>query len=81
MREIFSFSTVFRPALRPTQLFIKWAPGLFPQGVKKPVRKTDHSHASSIELKNSIRINGVMLIKHRDNFTIHINNNLLFESL
>jgi hypothetical protein len=33
-REIFLYSTAFRPALGPTQRFLKWVPGVLSWGSK-----------------------------------------------
>jgi hypothetical protein len=39
-------------ALGPTQPPVQWAPGLFPQGVKRQEGKIDHSPPSSAEVRN-----------------------------
>jgi hypothetical protein len=51
-QEIFLFSTVFRPALGPTQLPIRWLPGTLSQEVKRPGNEADHFFPSSAEVKN-----------------------------
>jgi hypothetical protein len=48
----FLFSTASRPALRPTQLPIKWAPGPFSLGVKRPGREADHLPPFKVYIKN-----------------------------
>jgi hypothetical protein len=46
------FSTVYRPALRPTQPPIQRVPGALSSGVKRQERKANHSPPSSAEVKN-----------------------------
>jgi hypothetical protein len=45
------FSTSSRPAVGPTQPPIEWVPGLFPRGVRRPGRESDHSPTSA-KVKN-----------------------------
>jgi hypothetical protein len=47
------YSTMSRPALRPTQPPFQWAPGPFSLGVKLQGCEPDHSHPSSAQVKNS----------------------------
>jgi hypothetical protein len=49
-RWVRDFSNTSRPALRPTQPPVQWAPGLLP-GVKRPGRGADHPPPSSTEVK------------------------------
>jgi hypothetical protein len=49
---IFLNSSVSRPALGPTQPSIQRASGALSAGVKRQVRKVDHSPQSSEEVKN-----------------------------
>jgi hypothetical protein len=73
---IFLFTTASRTVLRPIEPPIQWVPGAFPLGVRRPGRETDHSLPSSAEVKNAwsytstppIRLHGVGLVKHRNNF-------------
>jgi hypothetical protein len=66
---IFLFTTVFRPALEPTQPPIQWLPEALSLGVKRPEREDDHSPPSSAEVKEDlelylrslIRLHGVVL--------------------
>jgi hypothetical protein len=48
---IFLFTTVSRTALGPTQPPMQWVPGALSLGVKRPGSETDHSPASSVEVK------------------------------
>jgi hypothetical protein len=41
------FSAASRPALGPNQPLNQWTMGTFFQGVMRPGREADHSHASS----------------------------------
>jgi hypothetical protein len=50
---IFLFTTASRPALGPSQPPIQWVLRSHSLGVKRPVRKTDHSPPSSAEVKNA----------------------------
>jgi hypothetical protein len=50
-QEVSFFSKTSRPALCLTQLHIQWVSGVF-GGLKRPVRKADHSPASSKDDKN-----------------------------
>jgi hypothetical protein len=45
------FSTLSRPALRPTQPPIQWVPGALSPGVKQPGREADHSPPTGAEVK------------------------------
>jgi hypothetical protein len=45
-------STMFRPALGPTQPPIQCVPGDLSQGVKRPGRETDSSPSSNTEVRN-----------------------------
>jgi hypothetical protein len=47
------FSTTFRPALGPTQPFLRWAPGTLSPWVKRPGREADHSPPSNAEVKKT----------------------------
>jgi hypothetical protein len=51
-KEVFLYSTVFRPALGHTQPPIRRLRGLFPRGVKWPGREADHSTPPCAEVKN-----------------------------
>jgi hypothetical protein len=51
--RIFSFTTVSRPALGPTQSPIQWIRGALTLWVKLPGRETNHSPPSSAEVKNA----------------------------
>jgi hypothetical protein len=69
-QEIFLFSTLFRPALGPTQPPIRCLPEAFSAGVKRPGREDDHSPPSSAEVKNGgaipplpIRLHGMVTEK------------------
>jgi hypothetical protein len=53
---IFLFTTVSRMALRPIQPPIQWVPVALSLGVKRPVRKADHSHPSSAEVKECVKL-------------------------
>jgi hypothetical protein len=63
------FTTVSRTALGPIQPPIRWVPGAFSLGAKRPGREADHSPPSSAEIKNAwsytsnppIRLHGVVL--------------------
>jgi hypothetical protein len=65
----FSFITVSRTALEPTQPPIQWVPGTLSLGVKRLGCETDHSPPSSAEVKNAwsytstapIRLHGIVL--------------------
>jgi hypothetical protein len=65
---IFLFTAAFRPALGPTQPPVQWVPGALSLVVKRPGREADHSHPSSVEVKNAwsytsiptIRLNGMV---------------------
>jgi hypothetical protein len=77
---IFLFTSVFRPALGPTQPLIQWVTGALSLGVKRPGREADHSPPASAEVKNawSYKIHspntplwrGAQL-KHGDKFTFY----------
>jgi hypothetical protein len=47
------FSTSFRPALGSTQPPIQWVPGALSPGVRRPGRETNHSPATSAEVKKT----------------------------
>jgi tRNA U34 5-methylaminomethyl-2-thiouridine-forming methyltransferase MnmC len=51
--EIFLFTTVFRPALNPTQPPIQWEPVAHYLVVKRPEREAEHSSPSSAHVKNA----------------------------
>jgi hypothetical protein len=78
---IFLFTTAFRTALGPTQSPIRWVPGAFSLGVKRPGREATHSPSSSADVKecvelylhspNTLSWRGAQL-KHRDNFTFYL---------
>jgi hypothetical protein len=51
---IFLFS---RPALGPTQPPIQWVQRVLSLGVKRPGRETDHTPASSAEVRNTWNYN------------------------
>jgi hypothetical protein len=62
------FSTVFRPALRPTQPPIQWVPRGFSLRLKIPWREADHSLPSTTDVNNDetipsfpIRVHGIVL--------------------
>jgi hypothetical protein len=48
----FLFATMFRPALGPLILVSDVYEPLFPQGVKRPICKDDHSLPSSVKVRN-----------------------------
>jgi hypothetical protein len=52
-RKSFLFSTASGPDLGPIQPPVQWilGAGVFPRGVKRPGRETDHSPPSSAEVK------------------------------
>jgi hypothetical protein len=50
--NVFLYSIAFRPNLGPTLPLIQWVPRALSPGVKRPRRETDHSPASSAEVKN-----------------------------
>jgi hypothetical protein len=66
---IFLFTTMSRPALRPTQPPIQWVPRAISLGIKRSGGEIDHSPPSSAEVKNawsytstpSFRLHGVVL--------------------
>jgi hypothetical protein len=68
---------VSRTALWSTQPPLQWVPGILSLEVKRPGREAGHSPPSSAEVKNAwsytstppVRLHGVGLVKHRDNFT------------
>jgi hypothetical protein len=74
---IFLFAIVSRTALRPTQPPIQWIPG-----VKRPGLETNHSLSSSAEVRNTWLYTSTpqyvfmawVLVKHRDNFILYVNN-------
>jgi hypothetical protein len=77
-KDLFLYTTKFRPALGPTQPPIQYLPGVVSAGIKVPEDKANHSPPSSIEVKNCKAIPplphtpsccGAQLIKHRDNST------------
>jgi hypothetical protein len=49
--KIFLFTTSTL-ALGSNQLLIQWVPGALSRGVKRPGLEADHSHPSSVEVKN-----------------------------
>jgi hypothetical protein len=52
-RTDFSCSSVYRPALGPTQPPVQWVPGVLSPGLKRwPGRDADHSPPSSAEVVN-----------------------------
>jgi hypothetical protein len=69
VRDKIFFSTSSIPVLVPTQPPIQWVTGLFPPGVKRPGRETDHSPPTNAEAKNTwiytstppISLHGVVL--------------------
>jgi hypothetical protein len=75
----FLFTTASRPGLRPTQPPIQWVPGAFSLEVKRPGLEGDHSHPSSVEVKNAWSYTTTppyifmawYFVKHRDNFTFN----------
>jgi hypothetical protein len=77
--RIFLFITLSRPALVPTEPPIQWIPEALSLEVKRPGREADHSPQSKPRSKNAlnynsnppIRLHGVLLVKHRDNFTFY----------
>jgi hypothetical protein len=78
----FSLFHVSRPALGPTQLYIKWILGVLSPRVKRPRREVDHSPPFSAEVKNEeavtplpICLHGTVLhsiIKYRDNYIFSV---------
>jgi hypothetical protein len=73
----FFLAAVSNPALGPTHSPIQWVPRGFKPDLKWLGREPDHSHPSIAEVKNEWSytssplecLNGVVLVKHRDNFT------------
>jgi hypothetical protein len=52
-QRIFPLTSVFMPALGPTQPPVQWVPGVLSPGVKaRPGRDADHSPPSSAEVEN-----------------------------
>jgi hypothetical protein len=51
-QDIFLFSTMFRPALGPTQLLIQWRQGALSPGVNMEEHEVYHSSPSSVVVKN-----------------------------
>jgi len=47
------FTTVSRPAVWSSQVYIQWVPGIRTPGVKRPRHEADHSRPSSAEVKNA----------------------------
>jgi hypothetical protein len=60
-QEIFLFSIVSRPALRPTQPPMQWLLGALSLGIKQQRREADHSPPSITEVKNSTAITFTLL--------------------
>jgi hypothetical protein len=52
LEGIYFLGTASRPTLGPTQFHNQWVPGNLSLGVKRPMRKADHSPPSSSEVKN-----------------------------
>jgi hypothetical protein len=81
--EFSFFTTLSRPALRPTQPPIQSVPGALSLGVKRQGREADHSPPSSAEVKIAwnytstppVRLHDVVPSeeKRRDNFTFTLN--------
>jgi hypothetical protein len=78
---IFLFTTASRPALGPIQPPILCVPEDPSMGVKRPGGEADHSPPTSAKVNNAwnytsitpIHLQGVGLVKHRDNFTFTFN--------
>jgi hypothetical protein len=51
-QRVFLLVFVLTPAVRPTQPPVQWVPGSFYGDKARPGRDTDHSPASSTEVKN-----------------------------
>ena len=51
-QEIFAFSKISKPALKPTHLPSPWVSGTVSPGVKRPRCKVNHSPPSSAEDRN-----------------------------
>jgi hypothetical protein len=50
------FTTVFRPALKPTQALIQWVTGALSLEVKRTGREDDHSPPCSAEVKKFLEL-------------------------
>jgi len=68
----------FNLFLVPTQRPIQWVQEALSLGVKRPEREADHSHPSSSEVKECVKLYLhfpvhlhclLLSLKHRDNFT------------
>jgi len=78
--KVFIFTSTFKPALGPSQLFNQSVPGdVFP-GERRSERDCDHFPACSAEIKNVwnnnfspayVLIMTCCLFKHRNDFTFH----------
>jgi hypothetical protein len=53
---ILLFTTASRTALGPTQPPSQWVPGALSLGIKRPGREADHSHLSSAEVKECVKL-------------------------
>jgi hypothetical protein len=73
---IFLLDAMIKPILGPTQPPIQWLPRELSLPIKWPENEADHSPPSSakvkecveIHLHSPIRLQGVVLVRHRDNF-------------
>jgi len=78
--DIFLFAKDSRPALEPTQPPIQCVLRAFSLGVKRPIRETDHSLLSSVEVKNvwsytstsQYVFMALCLVKSGDNLTFNL---------
>lgn len=55
VKEILVFAKAFKPALGRTRLPTQWVQGLL-SGLMRPGLETDHSHPSSVQVKNDYEL-------------------------